>query len=73
MIIQEFGSSTSTVVLSTEELTLMSNALNRVCNGDKEFSEDEVFADRMGLVRFEAQRFLRQVTDHLDHVSELPD
>jgi hypothetical protein len=67
MIIQEFGSSTSTVVLSTEELTLMSNALNR------EFSEDEVFADRMGLVRFEAQRFLRQVTDHLDHVSELPD
>jgi hypothetical protein len=49
------------VELSTQELVILSNALNEVCNGVRELDHDNEFHARLGVGRSEARKLLAQM------------
>jgi hypothetical protein len=52
MKVKDFGRSSANLELSRSELILVNNALNEVCNGVAELSDDSEFATRLGALRF---------------------
>ncbi len=44
--------------LSSQELTILNNALNEVCNGVRELDHDDEFHARLGTERAEARKLL---------------
>jgi hypothetical protein len=49
------------VDLSRDELTLLNNTLNDVCNGVRDLDEDNEFATRLGASREDARRLLGEI------------
>ena len=72
MRIEEFGQSSVTVTLTVDELVIVNNALNEVCNGVRDLDEDNEFATRMGVTRQEARDVLAEVHDLNDRMKALP-
>ena len=50
-----------TLVVSRDELMLINNALNEVCNGVHELGHDGEFSTRLGRSREEAKQLLAEV------------
>lgn len=61
------GHGKATVRLSSDELTLLNNALNEVCNGVA--IEDAEFATRLGASREEARVLLTEVGQAVDSLA----
>ena len=51
--------------MSLDELRLVNNALNEVCNGVSDLDDDGEFATRLGASREDGRRLLREVGDIL--------
>ncbi len=57
---------TTTNVLDKDDLVLIINALNEVCNGVTDLNDDEEFATRLGTTRPLARYTLASLTAALD-------
>jgi hypothetical protein len=56
------------VDLPRDELTLLNNALNEVCNGVHDLDDDNEFATRLGASREDARRLLGEIGEVLDRL-----
>lgn len=68
----DFGRSSATVTLTADELVIVTNALNEVCNGVRDLDEDSEFATRMGVSRELARALLDEVRELTDRVTASP-
>jgi hypothetical protein len=56
----------ATLKVSLDELRLLNNALNEICNGVRDLDDDSEFATRLGASREEGRTLLREVRAALD-------
>lgn len=59
---EEITQSSATVALTRDELVLLNNALNEVCNGVRDLDNDDEFATRLGVSREDARRLLDAIS-----------
>jgi hypothetical protein len=62
----EKTTTSATVIVSLDELRLLNNALNEVCNGVRELDTDVEFATRLGASREQGRGLLREIRAALD-------
>jgi len=69
---KSYGRSSAKIELTASELSLVSNALNEVCNGVRDLKNDDEFATRLGASRENARALLRAFGDLIDRSKALP-
>lgn len=69
MELKETRRSSTVIDLTSEELLLLRNALNEVCNGVRDLEDDSEFATRLGVSRTEGRRLLAGLADAADRAS----
>jgi len=72
MKMTDLGRSSANVELTRAELILVNNALNEVCNGVTDLSDDEEFTTRLGASRSEARALLGSLSDLIKRADALP-
>ena len=72
MKIKDFGRTSVNVELSSDELLLVNNALNEVCNGVSELSNENEFATRLGVSRDDARVLLANIGVLINRSNALP-
>jgi hypothetical protein len=70
--IKDFGRTSVNVELSSDELLLVNNALNEVCNGVGELSNENEFATRLGVSRDDARVLLANIGVLINRSNALP-
>jgi hypothetical protein len=70
--IKDFGRTSVNVELSSDELLLVNNALNEVCNGVSELSNENEFATRLGVSRDDARVLLANIGVLINRSNALP-
>jgi len=55
--------------LTKDELLLLNNALNEVCNGVHELGHDGEFQTRLGTTRHRAREILREISQLIDSLA----
>jgi hypothetical protein len=61
MQLREWTESSRVIELNVEEVRILKNALNEVCDGVQELGDDMNFSARMGVNRSECRSLLEEV------------
>jgi len=68
MQVHEVAETYATLTLTRNELTLVTNALNEICNGVSDLDHDGEFNARVGTTRDAARHLLREVHATLERL-----